>query len=203
MNPHFIFNSLNSINYFISNNDKISANRYIADFSRLIRSILSNMGSDFVKFSDEMNSVRDYLEIEHLRFGDKFEYIVDDRGVDEIENIQVFPGLIQPFIENAIWHGVRALTSRKGFIRIKVTRPVKTKLTCIIEDDGIGRTASKAMQKNSNGHKSRGIGIVMERLQIISKIRGVNYNLDITDLYPGKNEPGTRVRIDIPVKSSI
>ena len=81
MNPHFIFNSLNSINYFISNNDKISANRYIADFARLIRSILSNMGNDYVPFSGEMESVKDYLEIEYLRFGDKFDYEINCSGI--------------------------------------------------------------------------------------------------------------------------
>ncbi len=74
MNPHFMFNSLNSINYFISNNDKLSANRYIADFSRLIRSILSNMGSNFIPLENEINSIMDYLRIEHLRFSDKFDY---------------------------------------------------------------------------------------------------------------------------------
>lgn len=200
MNPHFIFNSLNSINYFISNNDKLSANRYIADFSRLIRTILSNMGSDYVSFSIEMNSVRDYLEIEHLRFGDKFDYILDISGVNEVETLEIFPGLIQPFIENAIWHGVRALNDRKGFIRIKVSMPVKEKLACIIEDDGIGRRASQEMSKNSVGHKSHGISIVLERLQIVSKLRSVSYGLEISDLYPGRNEPGTRVKIDIPVK---
>jgi LytS/YehU family sensor histidine kinase len=200
MNPHFIFNSLNSINYFISNNDKISANRYIADFSRLIRTILSNMGSDFIPFQVEMDSIKDYLEIEHLRFGDKFDFAVDVRGADEIEALNVFPGLVQPFIENAIWHGVRALENRKGFIRIKMTLINKEKLTCIIEDDGIGREASTAMHKGSEIHNSRGIGIVMERLQIISKMRGKNFGLEIADLYPGKKETGTRVKIDIPVK---
>jgi streptogramin lyase len=203
MNPHFIFNSLNSINYFISNNDKISANRYIADFSRLIRAILSNMGSDFIPFHVEMDSIKDYLEIEHLRFGDKFDFVLDVRGADEIESLNVFPGLVQPFIENAIWHGVRALENRKGFIRIKMTMINKDKLTCIIEDDGIGREASGAMQKSSETHNSRGIGIVMERLQIISKMRGKNFGLEITDLYPGKKETGTRVKIDIPVKTRL
>jgi streptogramin lyase len=201
MNPHFIFNSLNSINYFISNNDKLSANRYIADFSRLIRTILSNMGSDFVPFHEEIESVRDYLQIEHLRFGDKFDYIVDSAGLEDTGNLMVFPGLIQPFIENAIWHGVRALNDRKGFISVKVLMQGKNKVTCIIEDDGIGRAASAERRKKSNNHISRGIGIVNERLQIIGKLRGENYSLEITDLYPSEKETGTRVSIDMPVKN--
>ncbi len=113
MNPHFIFNSLNSINYFISNNDKLSANRYIADFSRLIRSILSNMGSNFIPLENEINSLRDYLRIEHLRFGDKFDYSLNISRISNIAEIEVCPGIVQPFIENAIWHGVRALEERK------------------------------------------------------------------------------------------
>jgi len=200
MNPHFIFNSLNSINYFISESDKVSANRYIADFSRLIRTILSSMGRDFVPLDVEVGSVRDYLEIEHLRFGDKFDYSLDIRGVNEIDQLHVSPGLIQPFIENAIWHGVRALKNRKGVIRIQVTLINKNKMACTIEDDGVGRTASLNMKSGADNHKSRGIGIVMERLQIISKMRGISYGLDITDLYPGKKESGTRVRIDLPAK---
>jgi LytS/YehU family sensor histidine kinase len=161
------------------------------------------MGSDFVPFKVELESIKDYLEIEHLRFGDKFDFAVDVRGADEIESLHVFPGLVQPFIENAIWHGVRALENRKGFIRIKMTLVNKEKLTCLIEDDGIGRQASETMHKSSRNHNSRGIGIVTERLQIISKMRGKNFGLEITDLYPGKKETGTRVKIDIPVKITL
>ena len=109
MNPHFIFNSLNSINYFISNNDKLSANRYIADFSRLIRSILSNLGNDYIPFRSELDSIKDYLNIEHLRFGDKFDFELSVNKSNENSDFELFPGLVQPFIENAIWHGVRAL----------------------------------------------------------------------------------------------
>jgi ligand-binding sensor domain-containing protein len=200
MNPHFIFNSLNSINYFISNNDKISANRYIADFARLIRSILSNMGNDYVLFSGEMDSIKDYLEIEHLRFGDKFDYEVDYSEIGNPEQIAVFPGLIQPFVENAIWHGVRALENRKGLITIKLKVLNNLKIRCKVDDDGIGRKLSAEMRKNNENHNSKGIAIVKERLQIISKLRGVDYNLDIDDLYPDRKECGTRIIIDIPAR---
>jgi ligand-binding sensor domain-containing protein len=200
MNPHFIFNSLNSINYFISNNDKLSANRYIADFARLIRSILSNMGSDYVPFSEELNSIRDYLNIEHLRFGDKFDFEIRTDEVSEPEDIEIFPGLVQPFVENAIWHGVRGLENRKGIITIKLSAIGKDKIKCSIEDDGIGRKISMGTNFNGNNHKSKGIGIVLERLQIISSIRRVSYGLSITDLYNDRQETGTLVKIDIPCK---
>jgi hypothetical protein len=200
MNPHFIFNSLNSINYFISNNDKISANRYISDFARLIRSILSNMGSDYVSFEGEMNSIKDYLEIEHLRFGDKFDYKLDYSSIEDPDMLEVFPGLIQPFIENAIWHGVRALERRKGQIRISISGSDNQKMKFVIEDDGIGRKKSAELRKNSENHESRGIAIVTERLHIISKLRNINYCLEVSDMFPEREYTGTRIVIDIPVR---
>jgi streptogramin lyase len=200
MNPHFIFNSLNSINYFISGNDQLSANRYIADFARLIRNILSNMGSDFVRLTDETDSLRNYLEIEFLRFGDRFDYKLDFSRIEEAETMMVTPGLIQPFVENAIWHGIRNLENRKAMINIKLIMEEKERLKCIVEDDGIGRKKSANMNNRVDNHKSRGIAIVNERLQIISKMRGKIYGCKITDLYPESEDTGTRVEIDIPVK---
>ena len=198
MNPHFIFNSLNSINYFISNNDKLSANRYIADFSRLIRSILSNMGSNFIPLDNEINSIRDYLRIEHLRFGDKFDYSLETDEIKDMAETEVCPGIVQPFIENAIWHGVRPLENRKGFITIRFFPAGDEGLKCNIEDDGIGRTASLASKETNGSHKPKGISIISERLQITGKLRRTNYRLEISDLYPGKKETGTRVEVDIP-----
>ncbi len=200
MNPHFIFNSLNSINYFISNNDRLSANSYIADFSRLIRTILSNLGSNYILFETEIRSLQDYLRIEHLRFGDKFDYEIKTEEIGNYSGMEVMPGLVQPFIENAIWHGVRALEKRKGKIVVRFLSANCDRIKCIIEDDGIGRSASWEKQQSSENHKSRGIGIAVERLQIISKIRRKNFELEISDLYPDRIETGTRVKIDLPVK---
>lgn len=202
MNPHFIFNSLNSINYFISNNDRVSANRYIANFARLIRSILSDMGNEYVPLEGEMSSIRDYLEIEHLRFGDKFQYKLDYSDIANTDLIKVFPGLIQPFVENAIWHGVRALENRKANIMVRLSRKNNDMISCTIQDDGIGRVLSGKIGNKKENHNSRGIAIVTERLQIISKIRGHGYNLRISDLNPGVDECGTRIEIDIPSKET-
>jgi len=202
MNPHFIFNSLNSINYFISNNDKISANSYIADFSRLIRSILTNLENDYVPFEFELSSIKDYLKIEHLRFADKFDY---ELYVDEAlrnSNPDISPGLVQPFIENSIWHGVRTLEKRKGLIKVKFSPSGQDRIKCIVEDDGIGREASMRLFSGKGIHKSKGIGITTERLKLISKLSKTGYNLTIIDLYPERKETGTRAEIDIPVKIS-
>jgi len=200
MNPHFIFNSLNSINYFISQNDRLAANRYIADFARLIRSILGNLSQEFIPLAKELESINDYLQLEHLRFGDKFNYeIVVDEKVSP-EDFLVFPGMVQPFIENAIWHGVRGLEGRKGYVKIRFFTEKPGSLSCVVEDDGIGRKLSEAHKSNLPGKTSRGIGIVLERLKIINHLRNTGFKVTIEDLYPEKEESGTRVTVDIPVK---
>jgi ligand-binding sensor domain-containing protein len=201
MNPHFIFNSLNSINYFISKNDAISANRYIADFSKLIRSILYNFNSDFISLEKETESLEEYLKIEHLRFGDKFNYKIIMNSEIVPGQFKVSPGLVQPFVENAIWHGVRGLDRRKGNVVVTYTLE-NEKLYCTVEDDGIGRKNAEALKSKIDQKVSRGIVIVTERLNIINKLQKSNYQIIISDLYPDKQESGTKVIIDIPVKKS-
>ncbi len=199
MNPHFIFNSLNSINYFISKNDALSANRYISDFSKLIRSILYNFNKDYISFGSEAESIEEYLKIEHLRFGDKFDYTVSMNCEIPPNLFKVSPGLVQPFIENAIWHGVRGLTNRKGIVSVKWTLQGNN-LKCTVEDNGIGRVKSQILKSRNDRKVSRGISIVSERLAIINKLHKSNYQTFITDLFPDMQEPGTKVVIDIPVK---
>lgn len=201
MNPHFIFNSLNSINYFISQNDRLAANRYISDFARLIRSILGNLSQEYIPLAKELESIKDYLQLEHLRFGDKFDYEISVDETVSTDEFMVFPGMVQPFIENAIWHGVRGLEGRKGFVKIRFFTEKPGSLSCSVEDDGIGRKLSEAHKSNLPGKTSRGIGIVLERLRIINHLRNTDFKVTIEDLYPEKEETGTRVCVDIPVKS--
>jgi streptogramin lyase len=203
MNPHFIFNSLNSINYFISKNDKYSANHYIADFSRLIRSILHNLSMDYIPLEKEIESLSDYLKLEHLRFSDKFYYSLNYDALDGMNNLLVFPGMVQPFVENAIWHGVRGLEERIGKVRIELIPRDEHSVQCIIEDDGVGRKLSEIFKSNMPGKKSRGIGIVLERLRIINDLNKSDLKVIIEDLYPEKEETGTRVIIDIPMKLNV
>jgi len=201
MNPHFIYNSLNSINYFILHNDKFHANQYIADFSRLIRSILSNLTEEFIPFGQELQSIRDYLKLEHLRFGDKFEYFVECRPDEEGNEFWIMPGMVQTFIENAIWHGIRNLEGKKGFIKIVFTHPESRGcIRCTIEDTGVGRKLSLHYRNDLPGKKSRGMGIVSERLKLVNKMRGTDYRITVEDIFPEKEETGTRVTIDLPVK---
>ena len=199
MNPHFIFNTLNSINYFISQNDRLSANRYIADFSRLMRTILGNMSADYIPFAREHESLRDYLQLEHLRFSDKFDYTIEVQEGLIDEGVEVFPGMVQPFVENAIWHGARGLEGRKGMVAVRFYRD-GTGLKCDVTDDGIGRKLSQARKSNLHVHNSRGIHIVQERLDILNSLRQTDYRITIGDLFPDREETGTLVTIDIPFK---
>lgn len=201
MNPHFIFNSLNSINYFISQNDRLAANRYIADFARLIRSILGNLSHDYIPLSKELESINDYLQLEHLRFGDKFDYEVVLDDTISTDNFLVFPGMVQPFIENAIWHGVRSLEGRKGFVKISFYNQKPDSLFCRIEDDGVGRKLAETLKSSLPGKTSRGIGIVIERLKIVNHLRQTRYEVKIEDLFNDRKETGTCVIIEIPVKN--
>lgn len=198
MNPHFIFNSLNSINYFISKNDTLSANRYIADFSKLIRTVLNNMNEEYVRLSVELGSIEDYLKIEYLRFGNKFDYslVIDNQVVPE--SIMVSPGIVQPFVENAIWHGMMGLDRRKGMISVSLKMD-NDNLVCTVEDDGVGRARSEAMKDRSLPSRSKGISLAMERLRIINNLQDSNYRIVISDLHPDRVETGTRVEIDMPV----
>lgn len=198
MNPHFIFNSLNSINYFISKNDTLSANRYIADFSKLIRTVLNNMNEEYVRLSVELGSIEDYLKIEYLRFGNKFDYSLEIDNQVVPESIMVSPGIVQPFIENAIWHGVMGLDERKGAIRVSLKMNIDN-LVCVVEDDGVGRARSEAMKDRSLPNRSKGISLAVERLRIINNLQATNYRIVISDLHPDRTETGTRVEIDMPV----
>lgn len=202
MNPHFIFNSLNSINYFISKSDRVAANAYIADFSRLIRGFLTNLSQDFIPFANELQSISDYLKLEHLRFGDKFDYSIDVETINLDGQMQIFPGMVQPFIENAIWHGIRNLENRKGSVKITFGPFETNSVTCIIEDDGVGRKLAELYKNELPWKKSQGLGIVQERIRIINNMWNSDFKVKIEDLFPNQKETGTRVIINIPIKKN-
>jgi LytS/YehU family sensor histidine kinase len=193
-----VFNSLSSINYFIAKEDRLAANEYIADFSRLIRSIIDNLGEDYVTLDKELRSLNDYLKLEHLRFGDRFTYTLSAEKKESPDDVTIFPGMIQPFVENAIWHGVRNLAERKGHIRIVLDSAGPELLRCTIEDDGIGRKKAMAIRGKLSGHRSRGIELVSERLKIYNAMTRRDYKIIIEDLYPEREDTGTRVTVDIP-----
>ncbi|MCB9251971.1 MAG: histidine kinase [Flavobacteriales bacterium] len=201
MNPHFIFNSLNSVNNFIAKNDERSANKYLSDFSKLMRSVLKNSDQDFVTFTTEIETLRIYLELEHFRFGDKFEYRLTVSSDIETEAFQVPPMLIQPYIENAIWHGLR-YREEKGMLEVNFFIKDQ-KLFCTIRDNGIGRKRSSELKTvNQKSYQSTGIKNTKERIEILNKLHKTTLGIEIEDLWDGEDAAGTLVKISLPYRLS-
>ena len=195
MNPHFIFNALNSVNNYISVNDERAANKYLADFSKLMRDVLENSSEDFIPLSKEIEILELYLKLEHHRFKDKFDYSF---SVDENLNTEAYfipPLLIQPYIENAIWHGLR-YKKEKGHLSVSIQQKSNFVEISVI-DDGIGRKKSKELKtENQKIMKSTGLKNIEDRLQIIKEVYSVHLNVTISDLNIETKE-GTRVTIKL------
>lgn len=169
MNPHFIFNSLNSVNQFIAQNNELEANKYLTSYSNLMRNMMETSNKDFILLANELEQIKKYLDLEHLRFQDKFEYeIVVDDDLDT-DAILVPNMLIQPHLENAIWHGLR-YRETKG--KLKVTFEEENQLIkVLIEDDGIGVEKSKELKtQNQKLHESRGLNNVEERINLLNDL---------------------------------
>jgi len=202
LNPHFIFNALNSIGYLIPTQTREEVDQYIADFASLMRSFLDNSTRDYISLADEIDSINSYLRLEQLRLKDKFDYRLELSKDIEPEAVEIVPSLIQPFIENAIWHGVGLLKNRKGKIVISFRWINPGRLACIVEDDGIGRARSAAMKTiDYSKRQSRGVNLIRDRIESYNKLHNTNYEIIVGDQYPGAQETGTRVIVPLPVNS--
>jgi tetratricopeptide (TPR) repeat protein len=198
MNPHFIFNALNSVNHFIAEQDERTANKFLSEFSQLMRLVLENSQEDFIPLFKEQEILALYLKLEHYRFRDKFDYTIDMGEDLNAEAIEVPPMLIQPYIENAVWHGLR-YKEEKGLLTLRFSQQGET-LEVEITDNGIGRKRSAELKTaNQKKHNSTGLKNIQERLGIINKVYKAEYKVFIEDLEPG---PGTRVRIVLPLHKS-
>ncbi len=203
MNPHFIFNAINSIQNYILKNEEQEAYSYLAKFSKLIRMVLNNSRENSLLLDKELETLKLYVELEQLRFNDHFEFILKiDDDVDSSE-IEIPTMLIQPYIENAIWHGLMNLKEeRKGVLKLKISYETNL-LKIVIEDNGIGRERSNGYKKEDL-HQPIAMKLTEQRLSIIKKT--VNYekvNVSIHDLYDTfENSCGTRVELYLPVMMS-
>lgn len=203
MNPHFIFNSLNAIQNFVLANDTDRAVNYLAKFSHLMRMILANSTASLITLKDEMKALTYYIDLEKLRFDDKFDYIIEqDPALDE-EFVEIPPMLFQPYVENAIIHGL-VNSSRKGQLLIRLRLVNAGTLLCTIKDNGIGR--EKAIEiRNRSGirRQPKGMSITQERIEIFNKQNKKNYAVRITDLKDDTGEPaGTMVELTIQFKEA-
>lgn len=195
MNPHFIFNSLNSVNQFISQNKELEANKYLSSYSHLMRNMMENSNKDFISLGNEIEQLKKYLDLEHLRFQDKFEYqIVVDDALDS-ETVLVPNMLIQPHLENAIWHGLR-YRETKGLLLLKFELN-RGKVSVIVDDNGIGLTQSAALKtRNQKVHQSRGVTNTKERINLLNELYKSNISFSITEKNNGNT--GTIVEITFP-----
>lgn len=204
MNRHFIFNSLNSIQYFINSQDKLSANRYLTNFAKLIRKNLdaTNESGNMVTLSQELEGLDLYLSLEAMRFKDRFTYEINVKNVDT-ESIIIPAMLLQPFIENAIIHGVLPNENIIGLIKINLTTD-KSILTIQIDDNGIGIKNSMKLKENYEGdHKSQGMEITAKRIDLIKKISNKGFE-KIGPFQVGGIDSeiqGTRVLLKIPFEN--
>jgi tetratricopeptide (TPR) repeat protein len=199
MNPHFIFNTLNSIQYYMYQHDKLATNNYLTKFSSLMRKVLENSQHTSVPLRDELDALNLYLQLEQIRFKDKFDYEINID--DEIDTIlyKVPTMLIQPYVENSICHGLIP-SEGKGLVKIDLELKIDY-ISCIIEDNGIGREAAlekkKMIEKN---HNSLGTQIASSRLELVNALYGTSLKTIYTDLKNDKGDPiGTRVEIHIPI----
>ncbi len=200
MNPHFIFNCLNSINRYIVKSDHATASLYLTRFSKLIRLILDNSNSKNVLLSNELEALKIYIEMESLRFNNKFTYnITLDKEVG-VDIMEVPPLMIQPYVENAIWHGLLHKEA-SGHLSINISMLGDNMLQCVIEDDGVGREKAKEYKsKSATTKKSLGMKLTEDRISILNKHHSPNASITIVDLVaPDGEAAGTRVILKIPV----
>jgi hypothetical protein len=203
MNPHFIFNCLSSINRFILKNETETASDYLTRFSRLIRLVLIHSRSSLIPLKDEIEMLKLYLDMEKLRFKDAFDYTISFSNSINPEAISIPPLLLQPFCENAIWHGLMHKEGR-GHLEISMSAD-QDQLTCVIMDDGVGRTkASEIKSHSGEAQKSLGLKITAERLALINKEKGLSTSYEIEDLTDNAGEPtGTKVTLCIHYDQSV
>ena len=200
MNPHFIFNCLNAIKSYTLNNDTGGANFYLTKFSKLMRQVLENSRSEKITLSNELETLKLYMDMEKLRAGDKFTYDIKMSDDIEPEFIEVPPMLIQPYVENAIWHGLMHKEGT-GHISIVLNQKADKCLIINIIDDGIGREQSSLLKsKTATRHKSFGMKITSERMDIIRDMYKIETTLLIEDLKNGDGSAaGTKVSLEIPI----
>ncbi|MFH6602360.1 histidine kinase [Maribacter algicola] len=182
MNPHFIFNALNSVNNFIAKSDERSANRYLSEFSTLMRAVLENSEEDFIPLAKELELLKLYTKLEHSRFSDKFDYEINlDKRID-VEAYWIPPMLLQPYIENAIWHGLR-YKNEKGYLRIALNQKGPDTVEIEIVDNGIGRKRSAELKtSNQKRQKSKGMGNIKRRIAILNDMYKDKVDVSISDL---------------------
>lgn len=195
MNPHFIFNSLNSVNQYIAESNELEANKYLTSYSGLMRNVMEHSSKDFVPLHTEIEQLRQYLDLEHLRFRDQFDYTVHIDDALDTDAILIPNMLIQPHLENAIWHGLR-YKEGKGCLELRFDKKDKL-LIVTITDDGIGLKQSEALKtRNQKSHQSRGLTNTTERIGLLNDLYKTHIHMSLGER---EDSSGTHVVLSIPI----
>ncbi|MCB0446110.1 MAG: histidine kinase, partial [Gelidibacter sp.] len=204
MNPHFIFNSLNSIKLYIINNEKENAVYYLNKFSKLIRKILIASTEKEMSLEEELETMQLYMNIENIRFSNEIDFTINVDKIINTASIKVPSLILQPFLENALWHGLSSKKEDKKIV-LSVSKTSEDFVTISITDNGIGRKESERINKNKIlKRKSVGIDITKARLSNFSKRYTSDYKLIIEDLYDDNGSPiGTKVIVNIPTRAIV
>jgi tetratricopeptide (TPR) repeat protein len=198
MNPHFIFNSLNSINSFVMDQKHEIASDYLIKFSKLIRLILDNSRSETISIDKELETLKLYVILESARFDNKFKCNYSIAANVDTHSIMIPPMLLQPFVENAIWHGLMQ-KEEEGTITVEIKKEDEEFLNISITDDGIGREKAAALKSKSATHKSHGLKVTSQRIEMMNKLNSTGAQVHIYDLKDDKGDAtGTKVELIIP-----
>jgi streptogramin lyase len=201
MNPHFIFNCLNSIKHLIATGNNEQANGYLMNFASLIRLVLENSAKERIALSEELKMTELYVKMEKLRFDDRFAYEINTDSKLDLDFVEVPPLILQPFVENAIWHG---LMHKEGEAKLEIgVEEDGGMLLCIIDDNGIGREKARELKsKSATRKKSYGLRLAGNRLKLYNKLKASKVKIDmkIIDKFDSDNKPeGTTVLLKIPL----
>jgi hypothetical protein len=200
MNPHFIFNCLNSIKLYTLQNDADKASDYLTKFSRLIRLVLENSRSELVPLQNELEALQLYIELEAMRFKQKVQFAIHvSPGIDQ-RYLCIPPLLLQPYVENAIWHGLMH-KPEGGTVTVEVSQPQDNLLHIEITDDGVGRERAAGLKSKSAGkHKSFGMQVTADRIRMINQLYNIHTQTQVVDLVDSFGDAcGTKVILEIPV----
>jgi hypothetical protein len=198
MNPHFIFNSLGSIQNYLLQKKSGEAGLYLSQFARLIRQNLNAINTASINLEEEIDRLKNYLDLEKLRMENKFEYSIEVDENVEADEVQIPSMIIQPFVENAIWHGISAI-EEKGQIAVKFRMHGEKSLAVIVEDNGIGIKRSKEYSPKQDKHFHLGMEMTRKRLELLGKKYSIKTAIEFFESSPGSPNPGTRVELIVPV----
>jgi ligand-binding sensor domain-containing protein/two-component sensor histidine kinase len=200
MNPHFIFNSLGSIQTYILQKKSLEAGMYLSQFARLIRQNLNAINAANITLEEEAERLRNYLDLEKLRMENKFEYHIEMDESLAADEILIPSMIVQPFVENAIWHGISPL-EEKGEISVGFRKIDEKSLKIIIVDNGIGMQKSRVFSTKSEKHFHLGMEMTRRRLELLGKKYAIDTSIECFEVSPGYPNPGTKVVLVLPISS--